>query len=127
MTTPRQAVEALVGALPDGAAVTLPVEWCRELLGGTEAADNAPAVLPAADLTVEQVAERYGKAPSTVRGWALSGRLKGYRFGRELRFPAAALADFEQRSRTQEHTPPAIRRRGAIPNLGAWRTVGVKL
>ena len=46
------------------------------------------------DRTVEEVAEEMRKAPSTVRGWLLSGDLRGYKFHREWRIPRSALRDY---------------------------------
>ena len=49
----------------------------------------------ARDLTVEEVAEEMLKAPSTVRGWLISGALRGYKFNnREWRVTRSALRDY---------------------------------
>ncbi len=80
----RELGEALV-SLPDDAQV--PVRWVRELLGH---ADDGPV-----DLTLEQIAEKTGKAVSTVRGWCASGELRAYKLhGKQWRVPASALREF---------------------------------
>jgi excisionase family DNA binding protein len=82
--------------MPPGSLV--PTEWVlaeleREQGGGKE---RGEALI---DLTVEQVAERLGRSPSTVRNWLGEQRLPGaYRLrGREWRIPPAALTAFLQR------------------------------
>ena len=78
--------------LPDEAQV--PVRWVRGLLGECLVADVI------VDLTLQQVAEKVGRASSTVRGWCASGELRAYRLnGREWRVPLAALTEFFERQR----------------------------
>ena len=74
------------------------------------------------DLTLEDVAERVGRAVSTVRGWCNSGRMAGaYRLrGREWRIPQDALRRFLEAERNQEGQPPTVRSRGSV-NLSSWR------
>lgn len=44
------------------------------------------------DLSVEEVAERVGRAVSTVRGWLIAGELRGYKLnGKSWRIPQSAL------------------------------------
>jgi helix-turn-helix protein len=128
--TPETAagLRSLAEALPAGAAVPVPREWLLELLAGS-AAPTAPAVPSAApaDFTVAELAARFGRKPSTVRGWLDRELIPGaYRFqGREWRIPAAALAAFEaaQRpaSRPGEIVPPRASRAREV-DLGGWRT-----
>jgi excisionase family DNA binding protein len=120
-------LRALAEALPAGTAVPVPRELLLELLADGGAAEVAPAIAPA-DLTVAEVAARFGRQRSTVRGWLERGDFPGaYRLhGREWRIPAAALASFEAAARR----PPGADREPAarLPagrqavNLGAWRT-----
>ncbi len=84
-----------VEGIPDGGSVTLPVAWLRERLEGAE----EDVVV---DLTVEQVSEKLGRSPSTVRNWLGAGEIPGaYRLkGREWRIPPAALERFLDKQRT---------------------------
>ena len=46
------------------------------------------------DLTVEEVADETHRAPSTVRGWLLSGALRGFKLNnRDWRVPRTALRE----------------------------------
>lgn len=105
----------VVRGMPDGGSVTLPVSWLRELLEHDDDDDD-----PLADLTVEEVGELLGRAPSTVRGWLISGVLRGYKLrGREWRVPRTAVAEFiaGERDRADVGTPDA----SSPVDLGAWR------
>jgi hypothetical protein len=110
-------LRALVAAAPAGSSVTLPLDWLREQL---EALDRTQPAGGVAELTVEAVAARYGRAPSTVRAWCLAGRLAGaYRLrGREWRIPAGALQAFLEAERPAQ-TAGLSRKAGS--DLGAWR------
>jgi hypothetical protein len=116
--TPEAAagLRALAEALPVGAAVPVPREWVLELLaaGVSTAAAAAPM-----DPTVEAVASRYGRAPSTVRGWCEAGRFPGaYKLhDREWRIPSAAIEAFDAVQRER----PAGRRGGGVRSLDDWR------
>lgn len=74
------------------------------------------------DLTVGAVSDRFGRSPSTVRGWIREGRLKAYRFGREYRITLAALAAFEDKARMEGAEEVEALRSGTI-DLGAWRSI----
>jgi helix-turn-helix protein len=89
-------------ALPPGSTLPVLREWLLDLLEGHISERAGEGETP--DLTVAQVAARFGRAESTVRGWILRGTLTGaYRFqGRELRVPPAALALFEANQRPTE-------------------------
>jgi excisionase family DNA binding protein len=117
-------LRSLAEALPAGTAVPVPREWLLELLGrGTPQPAPEPAGIPAADLTVDEVAQRFGRHPSTVRGWISQRMLPGaYRFrGREWRVPAAALVAFEETSR--RGTPVAPVGRVPVVDISDWRRV----
>jgi hypothetical protein len=121
-------LRTLAEALPDGAAVPVPKAWLLELLdGGSDASSMGPAQGPPADLTVAELAERYHRKPSTVRGWILSGRLRSYLFvGREHRVTPAALQEFEATERNATGTPRAqsqSKRSTKAVDLGGWRKV----
>jgi len=83
----------------------VPREWLLEALATDQpAADSsAPIGLTRPDLTVVDLAMRYGRKPSTVRGWIERGEFPGaYAFhGREWRVPAAGLDAFEVSRRAQ--------------------------
>ena len=83
----RQAVAILPS---DSSAVTISRADLKALVDGTgEARSPAP---PARDLSVEEVAEEVGRAPSTVRGWLIAGELRGYKLNRrDWRVPRADL------------------------------------
>ena len=127
--TPEAAagLRTLAEALPAGAAVPVPREWLLELLSASAPfAASAVSIAAPADFTVTELAARFGRKPSTVRGWLDRELIPGaYRFhGREWRVPAAALAAFEARQRPGEAAtimaPRATRTRAV--DLGAWRS-----
>lgn len=99
-------LRALLEQLPP--ETLIPVGWALEQLDG--------AGEGIVDLTVPDVAEALGRAPSTVRQWCADGRLPGaYRLhGREWRIPRSSLARLRDQHDVQ----------GAAPvDLGAWRRV----
>ena len=105
----RRALELL----PAGASLTLPREALLEALG------EVGGTTDVGDLTVSQVAERFGRCESTVRSWLAAGILRGYRLrGREWRVPAAALAEFEQAEREGREVEVG---EGQAVDLGSWR------
>ena len=84
----RPTLAALL-ALPDDALI--PVRCLRE---ATAELDPGGREHRALGLTVQEVADECGRAPSTVRTWAAEGRLAGAKRlrGREWRIPRSALA-----------------------------------
>jgi hypothetical protein len=110
----------LAEALPAGAAVPVPREWLLELLADQ---GHATSRTTAMDPTVEAIASRYGRAPSTVRGWCEAGRFPGaYKLhDREWRIPMAALEAFEAQERRRDHPTGQGRRR--VRSLSDWRRV----
>jgi hypothetical protein len=114
-TTPDvvNGLRAYAASLPPGTAVPVAREVLLELL---EARADPPA--SAADPTVEVIATRYGRVPSTVRGWCELGRFPGaYKLSREWRIPAAAVEAFDAALRAR----PARPRRGPLQSLSDWR------
>src|SRR5207245_1327497 len=81
-----------------------------------------PPVTPAppvrVDLTIRDLAQLFGKQPSTVRAWVERGDFPGaYKLhGKEWRVPVSAVEAFQngERRRTAKSESP----------LSAWRTVG---
>jgi excisionase family DNA binding protein len=76
-------------------------------------------------MTVEAVAQRFGRHTSTVRGWLDKGTFPGaYKFkGREWRIPVASLAAFEDAARREVGTQVAATDDTRRPpsNLSDWR------
>jgi hypothetical protein len=115
-------LQQLADALPPGASVTLPREWLLEELGAGQAAD--PGVV-AVDYTVADLAQLFGKQPSTARSWLEAGLFPGaYKLrGRSWRVPRAAMLAFQQRERArpvQEGQPAPD---GSAGSLSDWRGV----
>jgi hypothetical protein len=112
------ALRALALALPAGTAVPVPREWLLELLAG----QGSPAPVTTPDPTVEEIAQRFGRASSTIRGWCEAGRFPGaYKLhDREWRIPAAALETFEAMVRGR-----ATANRHEVQSLGDWRHASV--
>ncbi len=110
----RSRLRAIVAPLPPGAAVTLPVEVVRTWLE-VEGVGDTPV-----DLTVQEVGDLLGRAPSTVRTWCGAGRLPGaYRLrGREWRIPRGALRALRQAGGGQGEPGD-----DEVPDLGRWRRV----
>ncbi len=114
----RRAIEAL----PPGVGVSLTREYLLEVLPA------GPAAAPegAAELTIEDVARRFGRSRSTVRGWLEARRLPGaYKLrGRSWRIPPAALEVFvaaEQWALPSRQAPAPVRRLRRGESLGDWR------
>ena len=83
----------MIDGMPDTASVVLPVECVRTWLDG-------PHDTPEPDMTVAQVAEFFGRSPSTIRRWIRDERLRAYYFkGREYRITDCALREFIRRER----------------------------
>jgi hypothetical protein len=111
-------LRAVAEALPTGAVVPVPREALLELLEAVEPIGISPV-----DPTVEEIAKRYGRAPSTVRGWCEAGRFSGaYKLhDREWRIPLAAIETFESQERLRERLTG--RRGRGVRSLSDWRHV----
>ena len=109
-------LRSLHEAMPPGSAISL----SREAVGGLLDGLSLPrgGVQDGSDLSLEEVAERVGRAPSTVRGWCRCGSLVGsYRLnGRGWRIPESALDAF-LRGQEEGRTGSTI----GAHNLSAWR------
>lgn len=119
MATPLTAFAAALRALPAGTLVTLPREGWLALVDESPAAEEAGTEAGGVDGTVAEVAQRFGRAPSTVRGWLDAGVLHGYKlFGREWRIPAASVTAFQAAQRgVRRATPPDL----PASSLDTWR------
>jgi excisionase family DNA binding protein len=104
-----------LAALPDDALVS--VGWVRTQLDAEENEAAGREVL----LTVRQVAERYERSESTVRGWCAAGQLPGaFKLqGTVWRIPEAALTKFDD-TQGRARSRRALGRRSPV-DLEAWR------
>lgn len=112
MSTTADRLRLAAEQLPPGASLTLTREQLLEALG---------SIAGSQDLDVAQLAEHFGRSPSTIRTWLERGELRGYRFrGRQWRATRAAVAEFEAHERAGEPRRPQTAH-DRITNLGAWR------
>ena len=116
---PLDSLRAALTAMPSGTLV--PRDWVLERL--SEDIPGVPAAVTPApparvDLTIRDLAQLFGKQPSTVRGWVERGDFPGaYKLhGKEWRVPVSGVEAFQnwQRRRTAK----------SEARLSAWRTVG---
>jgi len=115
----RERLGTLRETLPEGGSVVLTRAALDEMLA-EEPSEN-DQVDRGPDYTVAEIAERFDRAPQTVRDWIKSGKLRGYLFNdREYRVTKAALAEFEEKQRKGRE---ASRVPVASANLGEWRRV----
>lgn len=124
-------VEALVRyarELPEGTVLPVAREVVLALADGLTSAQERPA---GADLTVADLAVRFGRSRSTVRMWLEAGKVEGaYRFlGREWRVPRASLTIFEESERTgggrpRRRSDSGARQTGEVVDLSDWRRIG---
>lgn len=114
--TIEERLRQLASALPSkDSAVSLTREDIITLL------DTEPLALEmkTRDMTVEEVGEEVGRAPSTIRGWLIAGELRGYKLnGKSWRVPRAALREYLEAQTTRSPEPP---RRST--GITSWRRV----
>lgn len=98
--TPLDRLRQAVELLPEGASLSLTRETLLEALGPAGDVSNAP---PVGDLTVTELAERFRRNASTIRGWIEIGRFSGaYKLNRrDWRVPLAAVEAYEAQQRGQ--------------------------
>jgi len=109
-------LKAIIDVMPDGASVSLPVTWLRDLL---DAEGDSPGM--GRLLTLEEAGEIVRRSPSTVRTWLNMSRLDGFKLnGRTWRIRESALRSFIERQESGEHEPPTIRSPRSV-ELGDWR------
>jgi len=111
-----ESLRKALAAMPPGTLV--PRDWVLE--GLSEDIPGVPTVeapaLPArVDLTIRDLAQLFGKQPSTVRAWVERGDFPGaYKLhGKEWRVPVSAVDSFQNRQR----------RAKSDTRLSAWRSV----
>ena len=115
--TLQDRLRQLASALPsDDAAVS----FTRADLLALLEQDGTPAT-PTRDLTVEEVAAETSRAPSTIRGWLISGALRGsYKLnGRDWRIRRSALREYLD-GQAETNDPPS--EAGEV-DIAAWRKV----
>lgn len=119
---PLDQLRKAIAGLPPGTLVALPREALVEALGASEVGMSVePTAAAQVDLTVAQIAQLFGRSPSTVRQWLESGALQGYKlFRREWRVTLAALAAFQKRQRSGSARSTESPARGQ-ESLGDWR------
>ena len=114
--------------LPEGTVLPVAREVVLALADGLVAPPERPS---GADLTVAELAARFGRSRSTVRMWLEAGKVAGaYRFrNREWRVPARMLAAFEESER--ERAGKTLPRPETVPgrarevvDLSDWRRAG---
>lgn len=113
----RVELAAIVRGMPEGSAVSLPVEWLRGLLEAEPSGGDEPDQL----LTLEQIAEIAGRSISTVRSWCNSGQIEGaFRLhGREWRIPSGAWRRHLESLQSDVEDARMVQHRPA--DLGSWR------
>ena len=103
----------IVDALPSpDSSVTL---TRTDLVGMVEESGGVDA----ADMTAFQVAAKTNRAASTIRGWLISGELRGYKLNqRDWRVTQGALKEYlETQKDPSEEQQPA----GGSVDISAWR------
>ena len=112
-------LHTLYESMPPGSAINLPRADIGQLLDELTSPDGDPREV--SDLTLPEVADRVGLAPSTVRGWCSRGLLTGaYRLsGRDWRISAAALGAFLEAQGTRQAA--SSKGSSAVTDLSAWR------
>ncbi len=112
----RARLEAMVEGMPEGASVSLPVDWIRELLEEEPPPGEVPDLLD-----LEQASKIVGRAVSTVRTWCNQGEIEeAFKLrGREWRIPRRAFVAF-LRCQGGDDTPTSSPSRGSA-DLGSWR------
>jgi excisionase family DNA binding protein len=119
--TIHDALTALVKAAPSDA--TVPVRWIKELLAADDQTLDSGRSDSDVDLTVKEVARRFGRGASTIRTWLARGELVGaYRLhGREWRVPLASI-DRLQRAQAEPVAAESMPQRFTrSPDVGEWR------
>src|SRR5260370_2724237 len=103
----------LAERLPQGVSVTLTRDG---LLGlATEHAQDPDPPAAGGDCTIAELAVRFRRSPSTIRGWCERGRFAGaYKLnGRDWRIPPAGVDAFLAQQRGER----------PVARLRAWRAV----
>ena len=122
MTSVADRLRELAGRLPPGGSIVLTREGLLDL-AAVVASPVEPLAAPD-EFTVGEVARRFHRSASNVRGWCEHGRFEGaYKLnGRDWRIPQAGVDAFVIKQRSES---PVAQKRGESPvaQLGAWRAV----
>jgi len=113
VTSVADRLRELAGRLPPGGSIVLTREGLLDL--AAVVASPVETLAAPDEFTVGEVARRFHRSASTVRGWCEHGRFEGaYKLnGRDWRIPTTAVDAFlaEQRGESR------------VRRLGAWRAV----
>lgn len=115
--TLKERLRQLASTLPsDHSAVTF---TRADLVALLECDSSETGVRSTRDLTVAELADETGRAPSTVRGWLISDALRGYKLNtRYRRVPRTALRQYLDAQTTGATLTP-----GNV-DITAWRNGG---
>ena len=110
-------LDDVLRVLPGGAL--LPANWVREQLEAEPHEAREREVL----LTVGEVAARYARAESTVRGWCAARKLPGAfkLHGAEWRVPESSLVKFDE---NQSFGGGPALGQGRPVDIASWRREG---
>jgi hypothetical protein len=120
--TLRSQLEALVSAVPPDTMVS--ARWLKELLAAEADAGGSVAIHANVDLTVTQLASRFGKGTSTIRTWLERGDFPGaYRLhAREWRVPPSSVEAMQSEQSKRHRASPSRTSSPSRPaDLSAWR------
>jgi hypothetical protein len=106
----------LADQLPSGGSLTLTRDALLELVAA-ESAGRSDLAIALPELTVPELAGRFHRSPSTIRGWCEQGRFEGaFKLnGRDWRIPQPAVDAFLAQQRRQPQVSPV--------RLSAWRAM----
>ena len=120
-------LRALAAALPPGGSVLLSRaaidHWLAE--EGAGSSTSSGGQLEQLALTVDQAAERLGRAGSTIRTWLSQGDAFPHAFklrGRQWRIPYADIVAFLEAEAQRYHQPAELEPSDSDPeDTSAWR------
>lgn len=97
---------------PDG---TVTIRWLAGLVGVALEPERSAENAMGRDLTVDEVAKRFKRSASTVRGWLSQGELRGYKLnGRDWRVTRSAIEEYETKQRGARISTGEV-------DIGEWR------
>jgi excisionase family DNA binding protein len=118
-------IRSAIAPLDDTVTLSFTVAQLRGLVSAANAVtpDLHEPSDAGVDMTVVQVAKRFGRKASTIRTWCAAGELPGcYRNrGREWRIPASAVEAMQRRQQSEQKTTRPKREPASTTDLSAWR------